>query len=291
MTVIPVANLYGHEIAVLKCLLDREGKIRLPVTALIELEGVPLDVGRRRGGQADVKRIEMGERGLPRAVDGAVAFVSNNHIEIAAGEFRVSADHGLEQADRDLLFLSNHARAQPVTAVLVQDVLNSFKRLLGELLSIHQEQDSLGASGLDEPLEIQANEIGLARAGGQLDQETALAQLHRMIERLHGLPLVGPHLAGLTLAEVIFGDFNRRERLAGGPHLHQSLEIATGEERIDDASVVVAVVPEINQFAIGQEDEWRADLLGIGQGLLFGSVRFNGSAFGLDDSQGATAAI
>jgi len=113
-----------------------------------------------------VKRIKMRERGLPRAIDGTMAFVGYDHVEIAAGEFRVTADHRLEQTDCNLLFLPDHARAQPVTTVLVQNVLNGFERLFGKLLSVYQEQNALGASGLDEPLDIDGDEIRLACAGG-----------------------------------------------------------------------------------------------------------------------------
>ena len=82
----------------------------------------------------------MGQGGLPCAVDGTVAFVCNDDIKIAARKLRVAADHGLEQADRDLLLLPDHAWPKPIAAVLIQDVLNGFKGLFGKLFPVRPER-------------------------------------------------------------------------------------------------------------------------------------------------------
>jgi len=105
--------------------------------------------------------------------------------------------------------------------------------------------------------------------------ETVFSQLHSVVQRLHRFLLVRPHFPGLALTEIILRNFNRRERPAGFAHLHQSLKVSAGKERVDNSGVVVAVVPEIDKFAICQEDERRADLLGVGQGLLFRRVGLN----------------
>ena len=50
-------------------------------------------------------------------------------------------------------------------------------------------------------------------------------------------------------------------KLADG---HQTLEITAGKERIDDPGIVVAIVPEIDELAIGEEDEGSSNSLRIG---------------------------
>ena len=118
-------------------------------------------------------------------------------------------------------------------------------------------------------------------------QKAALAELDRLIQRFHGVLLIRSDLALLALAQIIIGNGDRSQRLALLAQVDKSLQIAPGIERIDEASVVVGVVPEIDQFAIGEEDKWCAYTLGIGQGLLLGDIGVNGGAFGFDDGEGA----
>src|SRR5919198_1626943 len=102
--------------------------------------------------------IEMRQGGLPGAIDRAMGLVGDDYIEIAAGKLLIAADHGLEEAHGDLRFLADHARTEPVTPILIQDILDSFKRLFGELISINQEEDAFGTSGLDQALQVEADE-------------------------------------------------------------------------------------------------------------------------------------
>ena len=121
---------------------------------MIKLEGIALNVNGRRSGESDVEGIKVSERGLPCAVDGAVAFVHHHHVEIATGEFVVTADHGLQQADSDLFFLLDHTRLEPVAGIAGQQILNRFDGLLGQLVAIHQEQHALGLTRLHQAFEI-----------------------------------------------------------------------------------------------------------------------------------------
>ena len=95
----------GNEIILAEGLLDRVGEIRLLVSALVELEGVALDVSRGSGREADVERVEVGERRLPGAVDRAVALVGDHDIEITAGKFRIRPIMVCSSPDCDLLLL------------------------------------------------------------------------------------------------------------------------------------------------------------------------------------------
>jgi len=96
-----------------------------------------------------------------------------------------------------------------------------------------------------------------------------------VVQGLHGIPLVGPHLAGLALAQVILGNLYRRKRLPCGAHFDQAFKVTAGKEGIYDPGIVVAIVPEIDEFAIRKEDERRADFLAYGNACclaVYGSI-------------------
>src|SRR2546430_8005796 len=169
----------------------------------------------------------MRQGGLPGAIDRAVGLIGDDHVEIAAGKLLIAADHGLEVAHGDQLFLSDHTRTEPVAAVLVQDILDGFERLLGQLISIHQKKDAFGASGLDQSLQVKANEICLPRSGGKIEQKAALAELDRLVERFHGVLLIGSDLALLALAQIIIGKSNGGQRLALLAQVDKSLQITS----------------------------------------------------------------
>jgi hypothetical protein len=84
---------------------------------------------------------------------------------------------------------------------------------------------------------------------------------------------------------------HRGQRLALRAHMHQPLKIPPGEKRVDDAGIVILVVPEVDQFAVGQEDEGGADLLGVRQRLLLCDIGLNGLPLGFDDGQRPAALV
>ena len=165
------------------------------------------------------------------------------------------------------------------------------KSLQGELVAVHQEQHLLDPAGLEEPFEVQADQVGLAGAGGKLDQEAALAQLEAVVEGAHRLGLIRPYVAGLALAGVVLGDLDGGERLARRAHLHEPFQVAAGEEAGDLACVLVSVVPEVGQFAVGEENERRAECLRVGQRLLLGDIGIDGVLLGFDHGQRAAALV
>src|SRR6185436_18683679 len=115
-------------------LVEGEGEVGQARLALVEPVGVALDEIGRCGRQPDVQRLEADERRLPGAVDGTMALVRDDYIEITRGVVRRAPDHGLQEADRDLLLLLIHARLEPVAAVLTQEILDGPESLFGELL-------------------------------------------------------------------------------------------------------------------------------------------------------------
>lgn len=148
-----------------------------------KLVGIAVDIGCRRRGQSDVKRIEVGQRGLPGAVDGTVTLVGNHDVEVATRQFGIAANHRLQQADSDLLLLHGHSRLQPVAAVLGAKVLQRRDSLLGQLFTIDQEQETFCAARFEHPLRVQTDDVRLPGARRQFDQEPALAKFDGMIQR------------------------------------------------------------------------------------------------------------
>src|SRR5258708_3274211 len=155
----------------------------------------------------------MRERNLPRAVDGPVRFVHDDDIEVAARVLLVAAHHGLQEAHGDLLLLPLHAGPQPVAWMTAQNVLQRRKSLFRELIAVDEKEDSLGAACVDEPLEIEGDQIRLSGAGRKLDQEPALAELDSSVERPHRILLIGTHGPRLALTNVVVWDRDGRERL------------------------------------------------------------------------------
>jgi hypothetical protein len=108
---------------------------------------------------------------------------------------------------------------------LIQDILDGFERLLGQLISIHKKKDTFGASGLDQSLQVEAHEIGLSRSGGKLEQKASLSELDRLIERFHGVLLIGSDLSLLALTQIIIGKGNGGQWLALLAQVDKSLQI------------------------------------------------------------------
>ena len=100
----------GREVVLTEGRLNWVGEVGLTQLALVEIVGIALDVVGRGCSEADVSCIEPREGRLPGAVDGAMALVCDDHVEVARSVFAHPANHSLEQCDRDLLFLTSHSR-------------------------------------------------------------------------------------------------------------------------------------------------------------------------------------
>ena len=81
--------------------------------------------------------VEAGERTLPRTVNGTVALVGDDDVEVPGGVFVDAADHSLKESHCDLLLLARYTGSQPVARIHIQNVLDRFQCLFRELLSVH----------------------------------------------------------------------------------------------------------------------------------------------------------
>ena len=83
-----------------------------------------------------------------------MAFVGDHHVEVTGGIFVGAADHGLEQGYRDLLFLARGPGPQPIARVRGKEILDSSERLPGKLVAVHEHEDALRPTGLEEALQL-----------------------------------------------------------------------------------------------------------------------------------------
>ena len=117
---------------------------------MVKLVSVAVDIVGRSGGETNMQGIKSGQRCLPGAINGTVAFVHDYHVEITAGVFMYTIDHSLEQADGNLFLLPGHTRLEPITAVLTaKKVLNCLDSLFGKLLPINQKKNTLSPACLN----------------------------------------------------------------------------------------------------------------------------------------------
>ena len=235
--------------------------------------------------------VEARERRLPCAVDRAVAFVGDHHVEVAGGVFVGAADHGLEQGYRDLLLLARCPGPQPVARVRGKEILDGSERLPGKLVAVHEHEHALRPTGLEETLQVKTDEVGLPGTGRQLHQKPAFAELERMVEGAHRLDLVRAHGARLALPNVVFRNFDGREGAAAGAHLDHALEVTARKEVGDRPRIVVLVVPEVGDLAVCQEDERGSERLRIRERLLLGNVRVDGVPLGFDHGEGTASLV
>ena len=76
------------------------------------------------------------------------------------------------------------------------ELLEFLERLVAEVAAIHQEQHAPRAGELDEPIDEVDGGVGLAAAGGHLDQGAGTVLSQRLFEILDGGDLRGPEAAG-----------------------------------------------------------------------------------------------
>src|SRR5213594_1993142 len=171
---------------------------------------------RRRGGEADEIGVEVFEHLAPEIVDGAVAFIGDDEVEgldrdvrvvndrrwlfpkrfaeLVAGAFvdlgvdLFAAQHGvkaLDGGDADAadtvelraLQVLNIVKLGELPAVVGRDeLLEFFQGLVAEVAAVDEEEDAARAGELDEAVNEVDGGVGLAAAGGHLDEGAAAAR-------------------------------------------------------------------------------------------------------------------
>ncbi len=174
----------------------------------------------RRGGEADEEGVEVLEHLAPHAIDGAVAFVDDDHVERLDRQRRLVVDlhrpvrhqlvagrlvdvfgqvgvaaqhrvHALDGADthaghrvdlvvREVLDVVELGELAARAGHL--EALELLERLLPEVGPVDEEQDALGLSVADQPLAHVRRGERLARTGGHLDQRSGVVVLERSLQ-------------------------------------------------------------------------------------------------------------
>ena len=181
-------------------------------------DAVLVEVGdglrRRRGGEADERSVEVFEHLPPEIVDGAVALVGDDEVELldgdggivgdipgagakGGGEFRAGNVVGvlreflatqdrvesLDSADGDAAHVINVRRGEVLDVVELGEKAVRVRRavtvefiasLLAEIRAVDEEEDAAGPGVFDEAISERAGGERLARAGGHVDESARL---------------------------------------------------------------------------------------------------------------------
>ncbi len=190
----------------------------------------------RRGGEADERGVEVFEHLPPEVVDGAVALVGDDEVEFLDGEsgvvfdrdgfleqgfggfdgqvvevrrgFFLALEHGvdaLDRADDDAGGFVERVAAEMLDDVFLgelvvvhgrDELLEFLERLPAEIAAIHEEQDALGSGVFHEAIDEIDGGVGLARAGGHLDERARTTLGEGAFKVVDGLDLRRPESAG-----------------------------------------------------------------------------------------------
>ena len=225
---------------------------------------------RRRGGEADEIGVEVFEHLAPEIVDGAVAFIGDDEVEgldrdvrvvndrrrlfpkrlaeLVAGAFvdlgvdLFAAQHGVKALDggdadaadavelRGLQVLDVVKLGELAAVVGRDELLEFFQGLVAEVAAVDEEEDAARAGELDEAVNEVDGGVGLAAAGGHLDEGAAFVGGERFLQIADGFDLRGPQIGRRHL---ISGEKIREagvELRLGLDPLEQSLGFVKGED-------------------------------------------------------------
>ena len=190
----------------------------------------------RRGGEADEIGVEVFEHLAPEIVDGAMAFIGDDEVEGLDGDVRIvndrrrlfpkrlaelvagafvdlgvdlfAAQHGVKALDggdadaadavelRGLQVLDVVKLGELAAVVGRDELLEFFQGLVAEIAAVDEEEDAARAGELDEAVNEVDGGVGLAAAGGHLDEGAAFVGGQRFFEIADGFDLRGPKIGG-----------------------------------------------------------------------------------------------
>ena len=184
----------------------------------------------RRGGQADEVGVEILQNLTPEVVNGAVAFVDDDEVEklrrnlavvdnrhrllglnqlrrvdLLGGVIHLLAlqerIHALDGADADLAILGDEGRCKALDVVKLGELAVvvaghvGHEFLLGlftQIPGVHEKKDALGVGVFEQPVDRGDGGVGLARAGGHLDERARAVVLEGRLQLLDGADLARP---------------------------------------------------------------------------------------------------
>ena len=267
------------------------------------------------GGQAQLVADEIVEHRPAVAPDAAVGFVRDNQIKVGRREqltVLVIEQKGLDGRD------DNFSLSPVVAFLLVDDRLVVVFEVTGEGLvglvlqfkPIHEEQDPPGIARAKEQPDHGGGNQRLARAGGHLEQEAAVAAFGRVLQPVDGPDLIFPHafqavvgkksvtlrfilpagiggvIGFLYLEDIILGDILTDQVLGVGLELLVLQDGILRGEAGNDLGIAGLDIPEIVQVPVGKDYEPDVLAVGIGAGLFLGVQGVDLGPLGFEYEQG-----
>src|SRR5260370_12757385 len=213
---------------------------------------------RGRGGEADEEGVEIFEELKPEGVDGAVGFVDDEEVESLDGdagivddgkrvlvetgqgsergfvkigiEVRFASKHGVEALDGGDGDLGDGVELVGLEELNVVELgefaiffgcdefLKFVAGLYAESAAVHEEENSLSASMLDEAItEITSGE-GLAAAGGHLNESARAGCGEGLLQAFDGAGLSRPQIALVERRKMLEAGARGRSRALGFLH-------------------------------------------------------------------------
>ena len=184
----------------------------------------------RRGGQTDEIGVEILQNLTPEVVNRAVAFVDDDEIEElrrnlavvdnrhglpGLNEFRridllggvihllalQERVHALDGADANLAIPGDEGRGEALDVVKLGELVvvvaghvghEFLLGLFAQVPGVHEKKNALGVGVFEQPVDRGDGRVGLARAGGHLNQGTRAVLLEGCLQLLDGRDLAGP---------------------------------------------------------------------------------------------------
>ena len=192
------------------------------------------------------------------AVDGAVAFIGDDEVEVARREIAVLGDHRLQGGDHDPLGAIEVASgSQYMAGIIPQMVGESVLGLTRQCDPIDQEEDASNDARLEQPLDEGRRRARLAGSGRHLHQQFAPPARYLGGKRFDTFDLV-----------IAVDDFS-----VDGSVRQIAAQLADGDSsfqivlRIKPRNLprmgIALAIQKPHAIAIRQKNEWHLHLLGI----------------------------
>ena len=215
--------------------------------AVEQLKGVVVDEVSGRGGQAQLNGVEMVEERAVAQVNRAVAFIGNDQVVVADRQPLVDLHHAGVGGKLDAR-TRGFAALNACQAFLRQMGLELGHGLANQLAPVGQKQHTLNTFGAQQQVNQANRGARLARASGHHQQELALGGVEPLGDAADGLVLI-------VAAGDAGVDLDTCQRAGMTALVGKALQVVTAVEPGDFAWRIGRPIPELDLFAVGQEDE------------------------------------